>query len=205
MKSDSASSSGSVSGPPTRSSISSPERAVVALARPSRGSSRHRRGGGRRRRGSRTRWPAHPTARPIEPRPTMPTVTSRSSAPSSGCHVRSRWSSRSCGSSPADREDHHQDVLGDRPAEHAAGVGDDQAALQRRRRQGPLHARRRRVDPGQAAARGPGAGRTPPRSASRGASPRRRRAGPSARPSTETVTRRAPGAAARIRSRSRER
>ena len=28
----------------------------------------------------------------------MPTVTSRSSAPSSGCHVRSRWSSRSWGS-----------------------------------------------------------------------------------------------------------
>ena len=39
-----------------------------------------------------------PTARPIEPSPTIPTVTSRSSTPSSGCHVRSRWSSRSPGS-----------------------------------------------------------------------------------------------------------
>ena len=55
-----------------------------------------------RRRTATTRQPnavaSAPTARPIEPSPTMPTVTSRSSVPSSGCQVRSRCSSRSCGS-----------------------------------------------------------------------------------------------------------
>ena len=50
---------------------------------------------------------------------------------------------------PADREDHHQDVLGDRPAEHAARVGDDDPALEGGRGQRPLHAGRRRVDPRQ--------------------------------------------------------
>ena len=55
-----------------------------------------------RRRVAMTRQPnavaSAPTARPIEPSPTMPTVTSRSSRASSGCQVRSAWSSSSSGS-----------------------------------------------------------------------------------------------------------
>ena len=96
MKSDSASSSGRVSGPPTRSSTSSPR------GRPSSSGPLGVVPASPRRRTATTRQPnavaSDPTARPIDPRPTMPTVTSRSSAPSSGCHVRSRCSSRSCGS-----------------------------------------------------------------------------------------------------------
>ena len=48
---------------------------------------------------------------------------------------------------PADREDHHQHVLGDRPREDAARVRDDEAALARGRRQHPLDAGGRGVDP----------------------------------------------------------
>jgi hypothetical protein len=46
-------------------------------------------------------------------------------------------------------QDHHQHVLGDGPAEHAAGVGHDETALERRRGQRPLHPGRGRVDPGE--------------------------------------------------------
>ena len=116
MKSDSARSSGRPSGPSTRSSIASTsgDASASRAARPTARSAglRVRAGLGAGlachaaaptcRRVAMTRQPnavaSAPTARPIEPSPTMPTVTSRSSAPSSGCHVRSRCSSRSWGS-----------------------------------------------------------------------------------------------------------
>ena len=71
MKSDSASSSGSVSGPPTRSSISSPSE------RPSSSGAAGRRApASPRRRTATTRQPnavaSAPTARPIEPEPDDP-------------------------------------------------------------------------------------------------------------------------------------
>src|SRR3954452_25057771 len=50
---------------------------------------------------------------------------------------------------PADGEDHHQDVFGDRPAEHAARIRDDDAALPGRWGERSLDARGRRVDPRQ--------------------------------------------------------
>ena len=89
-----------------------------------------------------------PTARPIEPSPTIPTVTSRSSAPSSGCQVRSRCSSSSCGSrrltariiirtySAIGRLNTPRAFVTTRPRS------------QRGRRQRPLDAGRGRVDPG---------------------------------------------------------
>ena len=112
-------------------------------------SCRRRSAGGPPRPDTRTRSRAPRPPGRSNPGPTIPTVTSRSSAPSSGCHVRSRWSSRSWGSLRLTEQDHHQDVLGDRPAEDAASVGHDQAAFARGRRQRPVHARGRRVDPRQ--------------------------------------------------------
>ena len=134
----------------------------------------------------------------------MPTVTSRSSRALERLPRPLPLELEQLRQPAATRQDHHQHVLGDRAAEHAARVGDDEAALERRRRQGALHARGRRVDPGQLR----GAGEDPvegsevsqPRSMTSTSS-----SGPSAWPSTETVTIRAPGAAARIRSRSRAR
>ena len=90
-----------------------------------------------------------PTARPIEPSPTIPTVTSRSSRALERLPRPLALELEELGQPAADRQDHHQDVLGDRAREDAAGVRDDDAALPRRRRQGPLDAGRRRVDPGQ--------------------------------------------------------
>ena len=67
-------------------------------------------------------------ARPMLPKPTIPSVVSRSSRPSRGCHVRSRGSSRSWGRRRFTARHHHQDVLGDRPAEDAARVRDGEPA-----------------------------------------------------------------------------
>ena len=54
------------------------------------------------------------------------------------------------GQPATDGQDHHQDVLGDRVAEDAAGVRHDEPALPAGRGQDALDAGRGRVDPGQA-------------------------------------------------------
>ena len=104
----------------------------------------------------------------------------------------------------ADREDHHEDVFGDGTAEDAACVRHDETALLRRRRDRPVHARGRRVDPGQV------------RRADQQAIERIRRQ-PAAEHDLDVIERSvrepfdrdhdesSPGAAARIRSRSRDR
>ena len=202
MKSDSASSSGSVSGPPTRASISSPSwrpsssgPLAVVPASP-------------RRRTATTRQPnavaRAPTARPIDPSPTIPTVTSRSSAPSSGCQVRSRCSSRSCGSrrltariiistySAIGRLKTPRALVTTMPRSRAAGVSarstPDVAEWTHDRRGARTRMRSNASELSQ------------PRSITSTSS-----SDASARPSAETVTIRAPGAAARMRSRSRAR
>ena len=53
------------------------------------------------------------------------------------------------GQAPADGQDHHHHVLGDRPAEDAPGVGHDQPAVPAGRGQDPLDAGRGGVDPGE--------------------------------------------------------
>ena len=203
MKSDSASSSGSVSGPPTRSRVISPSgrpsssSALDAAPPPSA-----------RRRTATTRQPnavaSAPTARPIEPSPTIPTVTSRSSAPSSGCHVRSRWSSSSCGSRRLTARIIIRTYSAIGRLKTPRALVTTTPALARSRREGPLHAGGRGVDPRRRGARTRSRSKaselSQPRSMTSTSS-----SGPSASPSTETVTSRAPGAAARIRSRSRER
>ena len=203
MKSDSASSSGSVSGPPTRSSMSSPnDRSSSSVGAES--GARRRPIAGRRRPGSRRRVARAPTARPIEPSPTIPTVTSRSSAPSSGCQVRSRCSSRSCGSrrltariiirtySAIGRLNTPRALVTTRPRSRAAGVS---------ARSTPEVAEWTQLRRGaRARSRSKASELSQPRSITSTSS-----TGPSARPSTETMTSRAPGAAARIRSRSRDR
>ena len=132
----------------------------------------------------------------------MPTVTSAISRPSSGCHVRSRWSSSSCGSRRLTARIIISDVLGDRVGEDAAGVGDGEAALERRRASARARRRPSPSGPSSAAGSGPGVGRRRRAAADRAAAPRRRDRSPSARPSSETLTRRLPGAAAAMRSRS---
>ena len=202
MKSDSASSSGSVSGPPTRSSMISPSgRPSSPLSGPAAPASP-------RRRTATTRQPnavaSAPTARPIEPSPTIPTVTSRSSVPSSGCQVRSRWSSSSCGSrrltdriiirtySAIGRLKTPRALVTTTPRSRAAGVSarstPEVAEWTQLRRGARTRMRSNASELSQ------------PRSITSTSS-----SGPSARPSTETMTRRAPGAAARMRSRSRDR
>ena len=214
MKSDSPRSSGSVSGPPTRSSIASPnERSSLSPAETLASSARAVSGAAAvpapgDRRTATTRQPKAvanaPTARPIEPSPTMPTVTSRSSAPSSGCHVRSCWRSRSCGSrrltdriiistySAIGRLNTPRAFVTTTPRSRAAGV---------RAPSTPDVAECTHASCGaRASSRSNASGFSQPRSMTSTSS-----TGPSARPSTDTVTNRAPGAAARIRSRSRDR
>ena len=114
-------------------------RRATARRRPSAASesAAGRRIGATRPPGSRTPSRARrPPARSI-PSPTMPTVTSRSSAPSSGCHVRSRCSSRSCGSRRLTARIIISTYSAIGPAEHAAGVRDDDAALAGRRASAP--------------------------------------------------------------------
>ena len=53
------------------------------------------------------------------------------------------------GQAPADREDHEEDVLGDRRAEHATGVGDHDAAPAGLRGEQALDPGRCRMDPAQ--------------------------------------------------------
>ena len=206
MKSDSASSCGRVSGPPTRSSMTSPNaRSSSAALGPAPAPLPSPSG---RRRTATTRQPnavaSAPTARPIEPSPTMPTVTSRSSAPSSGCHVRSRCSSSSWGSrrltariiistySAIGRLNTPRAFVTIRPRSREAGVSarstPDVAEWTHFRRGARASSRSNASELSQ------------PRSITSTSS-----SGPSARPSTDTVTSRAPGAAARISSRSRDR
>ena len=202
-KSDSASSSGSASGPPTRSSMISPSGRPSSSSAWLGAASRSP-----RRRTATTRQPnavaSAPTARPIEPEPDDP---DRHVAQLGALERLPRplaLELEQLGQPPADGQDHHQDVLGDRPAEDAAGVGDDDAALERGRGQRALHAGGRRVDPRRRGARtrrrSNASELSQPRSMTSTSS-----SGPSASPSTETLTSRAPGAAARIRSRSRDR
>ena len=204
MKSDSASSSGRLSGPPTRSSITSPRAWPLSMG----SSSVADWASGPRLRTATTRQPnavaSAPTARPIEPSPTIPTVTSRSSAPSSGCHVRSRCSSRSCGSrrltariiittySAMGRLNTPRALVTTSPrssAEVVSARSTPEVAEWTQLRRGA----RARI-------RSNASELSQPRSITSTSS-----TGPSARPSTETVTIRAPGAAVRMRSRSRER
>jgi hypothetical protein len=131
-------------------------------------------------------------------------VTSRSSAPSRGCQVRSRCSSSSCGSrrltariiiitySAMGRLKTPRALVITRPRSRLAGV---------RTRSTPADAEWTHARRGARASRRSktSAERDPRSSASTSSS------GPSARPSTETVTIRAPGAACRIHSRSRAR
>ena len=198
-KSASPRSAGSVSGPPTRSSITSPNErdssSVAVAAAPS----------SERRRTATTRQPnavaSAPTARPIEPSPTMPTVTSRSSTPSSGCHVRSRCSSRSPGSrrltariiiatySAIGRENTPRAFVITRPRSRAAGVSARSTPADAEWTQLRRGARDR--------SRSNASADSQPRSRTSTSS-----TGSSVRPSRDSVTIRAPGAAARIRSRS---
>ena len=132
----------------------------------------------------------------------MPTVTSRSSTPGSGCQVRSRCSSSSCGSrratartiistySAMGRLKTPRALVMTRPRSRAC------------RGQDALDAGRRRVDPAQVRAARQQAVEDAAPAAARAGSPRRRRAprrrGPPARPPRSGC----PGAAARMRSRS---
>ena len=123
----------------------------------------------------------------------MPTVTSRSSAPSSGCHVRSRWSSSSWGSrrltariiistySAIGRLKTPRALVMTRPRCPAG------------RRQHALDARPTPSGPRPAAAPGRAAGRTHRPPASRAGAPRRRRAGRRPGPRSRPLTIRAPG------------
>ena len=173
MKSDSASSSGSVLRPADPIERDLAERHVArvrdrpAPRPPVRSPPR------RRRRTAMTRQPkavaSAPTARPIDPSPTMPTVTSRSSAPSSGCHVRSRWSSRSCGSRRLTARIIIRTYSAIGPAEDAAGVGDDHARARGPPASGPAPRPRSPSGPTTGAGRGPAGGRRRPAAASRGA------------------------------------
>ena len=132
----------------------------------------------------------------------MPTVTSRSSVPSSGCHVRSRWSSSSCGSrrltdriiistySAIGRLKTPRALVTTTPRSSAAGV---------RARSTPDVAEWTQLSRGaRARIRSNASELSQPRSMTSTSS-----RGPSASPSTETDTIVASGAAARIRSRSR--
>ena len=209
MKSDSPSSSGSVSGPPTRSSMAVPNVRSSPAPFPSPAPALASRAScSGRRRTATTRHPnavaRAPTARPMEPRPTIPTVTSRSSAPSRGCHVRSRCSSRSCGSrrltariiirtySAMGRLNTPRAFVTTSPRSRAAGVSARSTPDVAEWTQDSRGARTNN--------RSNASEVSHPRSITSTSS-----SGPSARPSTDTVTIRAPGAAARIRSRSRDR
>ena len=131
--------------------------------------------GGWRSPGCRTSRASSATRRPIEPRPTTPTVTSLISRPSSGCHVLSRCSSSSCGSrrltariiistySAIGSLNTPRALVIARPRSSAAG------------RQHAFDAGRRRMDPLQLRAARPGAGRRRRPAAGRAAAPRRRR------------------------------
>ncbi len=141
--------------------------------------------------GSRTPTPAPPPRDRSSRGLRCPTVMSRSSRASSGCQVRSRWSSSSSRQLSRDGQDHQQHVLGDGPAEDAAGVGDDQATLAAawgvRTRSTPAVAECTQRRLGQRASRRSktGAGSGPRRRTSTSSS------AASARPSSETVTMRA--------------
>ncbi len=110
------------------------------------------------------------------PKPMIPSVVSRSSRALQRLPRPLRRQLQELGQAAVHGEDHHQDVLGDRPAEDAAPVRDGEAPGPARRRHEALHAGRRRVDPAQVRAPGRGGGRRHPRRASRGGGPRRRRA-----------------------------
>ncbi len=94
------------------------------------------------------------TARPMEPRPTMPTVTCRQLASRQRLPGALALQLQELGQPAHDGQDHHQRVLGDGLAEDAAGVGDGQAAAGGLRRQQALHAGRGGVHPGQPGAAG---------------------------------------------------
>ena len=133
------------------------------------------------------------TARPMEPRPTMPTVMSRISRRGQRLPGPLALQLQQLGQPTDDGQHHHQHVLGDGLGEDAARVGDDQAPTGGRGRRALAPRPQSRSGPSAGAGSAPGAGRRSPPAAARGASPRRRRAAPSASPSREMVTRRAPG------------
>ena len=125
----SASSSGSWSGRMTRSMPASAGRSV-------RGSASLASGG----------WPAtrepkasasDATARPMEPRPTMPTVDVAHLGRGQRLPRPLALQLQQLGQPPDDGQHHHQHVLGDGVGEHAPRVGDDQAPIRRRRARAP--------------------------------------------------------------------
>ncbi len=141
------------------------------------------------------------TLRPIDPSPTTPTVMSRISVAESGCHVRSRWSSSSSGSrrmvariiiitySAMGSEKTPRALVMTSPRLAAAGTSS---------RSTPAVAEWTHVRRGaRARMRSKVAAGSGPRSITSTSS-----SDPSARPSSEMVTSRAPGAAAEMRSRS---
>ena len=202
MKSDSASSSGS---DPAR-------RADPGGARTERCRRHRRRGrsraapagvgdGASRSRGSRTSRQAPRRAGQCDPRPTMPMVSVAQLAALERLPRPLALQLEELGQPPADREDHHQHVLRDRVAEHAASVGDEHdAALERRRRERALDARPSPSGPSVRCGARASSRSNASATAGRGAAPRRRRPARRRDPRRDRVTMREPGAAAGIRS-----